>query len=165
MNDKVSKIGSALRTAALAVGLGIGLAGAASAADIVVTIDKVAALDKIDPAGQADFFARVTIAGETFKTERIRRADVIEPNWVFRKKVPAGTHTVKVEIFDKDVLSKDDLIDINRVDGKRDLDFRVNTRTCRVIDFSQGFRCRDRIRRAGTEKRKAEVTFRVDVRR
>jgi hypothetical protein len=72
---------------------------------------------------------------------------------------------VKVEIFDKDVLSKDDLIDINRVDGKRDLDFRINTRTCRVLDFSQGLRCRERIRRSGTEKRKAEITFRVDVRR
>ena len=58
-----------------------------------------------------------------------------------------------------------DLIDINRVANKRDLDFRVNTRTCSISGFAQGYSCRRTITRAGDEKKQAEISFKVDVRR
>ena len=144
-------------------------AQAAKADEIIVTIESIQSLDRIDPGGgQADFFAQVTIDGQVFRTPVVRKADVVRPNWVISKRVRPGTHRVKVEILDKDVLSKDDAIDINRLDGKRDLDFRVRTRPCVVLDFAEPYRCSGRgvtITRAGREKKSAEVRFNVNTRR
>ncbi len=164
---------TALRAGAVAGAVGAilmaGSAQSAKADEIIITIDSIQALDKIDPgAGQADFFARVTIAGEVFRTPVIRKADDVRPNWVISKRVRPGTYKVKVEILDKDVLSKDDAIDINRIDGKRELDFRVRTRPCVVLDFAEPYRCSGRgvtITRAGREKKSAEVRFNVNTRR
>lgn len=146
-----------------------GSAQAAKADEIIVTIESIQSLDRIDPGGgQADFFAQVTIDGQVFRTPVVRKADVVRPNWVISKRVRPGTHRVKVEILDKDVLSKDDAIDINRLDGKRDLDFRVRTRPCVVLDFAEPYRCSGRgvtITRAGREKKSAEVRFNVNSRR
>ena len=148
------------------------IAGATQSAiadEVIITIESIKAIDRIDPGGgQADFFARVTINAEVFRTPAIRKADVVRPNWVISKRVRPGTHTVKLEILDRDVLSKDDAIDINRIDGKRDLDFRVRTRNCVVLDFAEPYRCSGRgvsITRAGPEKKSAEVRFNVNTRR
>lgn len=147
-----------------------GAAAAPAAADqIIITVESLQALDRIDPGGgQADFYAQVTIDGTVYRSPRIRRADVVRPNWTFSKRVRPGTYQVKLEIFDKDVFSKDDQIDINRLDGKRDLDFRVRTRPCSVLDFAEPYVCRGRsvtITRAGRERKSAEIRFTVDARR
>lgn len=138
---------------------------AASADEITVTILRVSALDRDDALSRPDFLARVTIAGEAFVTKPILNQTDIQPtDWVFRKTVSAGSHEVKVEILDKDI-TKNDFVDINRIDNKRDLDFTVNTRRCTVTGFSPSYRCGNRIVRAGGERKKAEITFRVDARR
>jgi hypothetical protein len=150
-------LGAVLATAAPAV-----------AQDLIITIERVRALDKIDPVGQADFYAQVTIDGKPTKTQRIRKADDIRPNWVIRAPITKPVTDVKVEILDKDIFTKDDLIDINRLDGKRDLDFSVRTGPCRVIGFAQTYDCSGRgvtIVRSGAEKKAAEITFKVDVSR
>ena len=79
------------------------------------------------------------------------------------KRVEAGRHNVKLEILDKD-LTKSELIGINWVDGKRDLDFVVNTRMCRIEGFASTYKCNATISRAGNERKKAEVSFVVGVR-
>lgn len=164
--------GSALRAKSI-VGAALmsvlcGAAAPAIADEIIITVESLQALDRIDPGGgQADFFAQVTIDGSLYRSPRIRRADVVRPNWVFSKRVRPGTYDVKLEIFDKDVFSKDDMIDINRIDGKRDLDFRVRTRPCAVLDFAEPYACRGRgvtITRAGREPKSAEIRFTVDTR-
>ena len=146
-----------------------GAAAPAVADEIIVTVESLQALDRIDVGGgQADFFAQVTIDGTVFRSPRIRRADVVRPNWTFSKRVRSGTYDVKLEIFDKDIFSKDDQIDINRLDGKRDLDFRVRTQPCAVLDFAEPYACRGRavtITRAGREQKSAEIRFTVDTRR
>lgn len=174
MSPKVAIFRSAMRRAGsaalIAAGLSAGVACAPSAmADqVTVVIERVTALDRIDPLGQADFLARVTIAGETFTTKRERRHDDLVPtNWSFTKTVAPGRHDVKIEIFDKDVLSRDDQVDINRVDPKRDLDFSVNTRSrpCRLPDFAGSPRCGSTIVREGGERKRARLSFRVEVTR
>jgi len=146
-----------------------GAAVPAAADEITITIESLQALDRIDVGGgRADFFAQVTIDGTVYRSPRIRKADVVRPNWTFSKHVRPGTYDVKLEIFDKDVFSKDDQIDINRLDAKRDLDFRVRTRSCMVLDFAEPYSCRGRgatITRAGREKKSAEIRFTVDTRR
>jgi hypothetical protein len=126
----------------------------------------VKALDKFDgPVGsKADFMARVTISGTVFSTKPVREQDEIKPNWVITKPVGHGRHDVKLEILDSDVTNPPDPIDVNRVDKKRDLDFTVDTRACRIEGFATTYRCRATITRAGAERKKAEVSFTVNVR-
>lgn len=151
---------------ALATSLLAGGAMSAQAADVIITVERVEALDQVDPAGRADLYARVTIDGEVFKAGPVRGAgNVVTPNWVFTKRTDKRSVDVKLEIVDRDTFGPDDIIDINRVDGKRDLDFRVRTRPCDVIGFSGGAGCRESITREGRERKKARVTFRVDSRR
>lgn len=154
----------ALVVAAAAVALPT-VASAQATQEITVTISKITALDRIDwgLAGDADFFAKVTIAGETFTTQRVRGKNAVTPNWKITKAVAPGTHDVKVEIFDRDPLKPDDKVDINRLPNKRDLDFTVDTKTCRIGGFANPFRCKQSITRPGDEKKKAAITFRVDV--
>jgi hypothetical protein len=138
---------------------------AADAQEIQVRIDRVRALDKIDlpTAGQADFYAQITVDGKTVKTKHIRRADDIQPNWVLTVPVGRGVYPVKLEIYDNNVTRKDTLVDINRLPSKRDLDFEVDTRSCVVKGFVQDYKCRWIIKRAGDEQRRAEIEFSVDV--
>lgn len=132
--------------------------------EVQVTIHRLVALDKADAFSSEDFYARVTIGGQVFKSERIRQSDAVIPNWRFAAVVPSGRTDVKIEVFDKD-LQVDDQIDINRVDPKRDLDFVINTRSCRLEGFSEAYRCGEDVRRAGGERKKAEMVFMVQVNR
>jgi hypothetical protein len=132
--------------------------------EITVTIAQVRALDKADAFLSDDLYGRVTIAGETFKTPRIAQSNDIIPNWKISKVVQRGVHDVKVEIFDKDVFSPDDKIDINRLPNKRDLDFTIDTRRCRIDGFANRYTCNQQIRRSGDERKKAEIVFYVTVR-
>ena len=141
------------------------LPATAQADEITVRIKRVKAIDPGDALSRPDYLARVTIAGETFVTKPIlNQTDISPPDWVFRKSVSPGWHDVKVEILDKD-LTKNDFVDINRVDGKRDLDFKVNTRRCDISGFSGSVDCGSDIVRAGAERKSAEVTFTVRSRR
>ena len=147
------------------------IAGAAPAAadEVIVRVEHLRALDKIDlpTAGQADFYAQVTINGRTVKSKFIRRADEIRPDWVMVVPVRHrhGPARVKLEILDHNVLTKPTLVDVNRLPDKRDLDFEVDTRRCTVTGFAQTYKCGDPIKRAGDERRRAQITFTVDVRR
>ena len=157
--SSVRSIGAVL----LAIGGTALLPATAQAAEIIITVTEVRAVDAADVFSRPDFFARVTIAGETFQTKVARNQSNATPNWVVRKTVARGTHDVKMAMFDKD-LTKNEAIDINTVANKRDLDFKVNTRNCRVLGLtgvSQG--CRVSITRAGKEKKAAQVTFNVEI--
>lgn len=131
---------------------------------ITVTVDHVRAIDSIDAFSKADFFARLTINGVAVETQPIKQQADIAPNWKLSHKVPNGRHDVTLEIFDKD-LTKIEAIDINRVDNKRKLDFTVDTRSCSVSGLTGISRCGQKITRAGGERKKAEVTFSVNVSR
>lgn len=130
---------------------------------ITVTINRVSAVDKADIFGKADFYAKVTIAGESQTTPVARQQNLIRPNWAISKTVPRGKHTIKIQMFDKDPGKPDDPIDINRVDNKRDLDFEINTANCRVTGFADSYSCGDTIVRTGNERKKAEIRFTVKV--
>ena len=132
--------------------------------EITVTVHRVKALDAADALSKADFYARVTIDGDAQVTPRVRQEDENRPDWKISKRVGSGRHKVKLELFDKDV-SIDDPIDINKVDNKRDLDFTVDTGGCHIEGFSNSYRCGSRITRAGTERKRAEITFSVNVKR
>jgi hypothetical protein len=132
--------------------------------NITVNISLVRALDRIDALSAPDLFARVTIAGEAFDTGVVRNRTASNPNWVVKKQVDSGVHEIKIEILDKDV-TKNEPVDINRVDNKRDLDFTIDTKACKISGFSDAYRCGSEITREGQELKKAEITFSVNVTR
>ena len=88
----------------------------------------------------------------------------IAPNWKITHMVPPGKHKLKLEIFDKDV-SADDPIDVNPLDKNRVLEATIDTRKCRVSGYGKSYRCGGIVTVTGHEKKAAEVTFIVDVKR
>ncbi|AHB50265.1 hypothetical protein W911_12635 [Hyphomicrobium nitrativorans NL23] len=132
--------------------------------EITVTVTRFKALDRADELSAGDFFARVTIDGASQQTAVISDKAEVKPDWKLSKEVKPGVHKVKLELIDKDV-SVDDPIDINRLPNKRDLDFTVDTRSCKLDGFAQSYKCGATITRAGTERKKAEISFKVDVKK
>ena len=61
--------------------------------------------------------------------------------------------------------AKAESVDINRLDGKRDLDFTIDTRSCRIEGFVTTYRCGQTIVRTGKERKASEVTFTVQVKK
>jgi C2 domain len=135
----------------------------ADAADKTLTlkVTKIRLLDRVDELSKGDLFARVTIDGEIQSSPVVKGSNELKPDWKISMKVKGGEHKVKLELVDKDV-TQDDSIDINRVDSKRDLDFVV-TPGCRIEGFSSTYKCGSSITRAGAEKKKADITFSVNV--
>ena len=132
--------------------------------EVIIKITRVRALDQADAFSKGDFYAKATIGGETVTSPAVKQETSITPDWVLSKKAKAGVVKVNLAVFDKDV-SVDDPIDINRVDNKRDIDFTVNTKTCKIEGFSSSYKCGAKIVRAGKEKKDAEVTFIVTVKK
>jgi hypothetical protein len=166
---------AAFRSVSMAV-TGLAVIGAAStwapseaaaqkSHEITVTVTRFKALDRADELSQGDYFARATINGKAKTTDVISDKKEVSPkNWVLSTSVPPGVHKVKLELIDKD-LSVDDPIDINRVANKRDLDFTVDTNSCRIEGFSQEYKCGATITRGGTENKKADISFKVTVKK
>lgn len=164
-------VASSITAVAIAASVGaIAATGAAAQQNrnnnrtITVTVAHVKALDVADAFSKGDFFARVTVNGKSVETQPIKQQGDIRPDWKLTQTVPNGRHNVTLEIFDKD-LTKNELIDINRVDNKRQLDFTVDTRSCRISGLTAISRCGQKVVRAGTERKRAEVEFSVAVSR
>lgn len=132
--------------------------------EITVTITRFQALDKADELSSGDFFARIRAGGAAAFSPVLTGQNEFTPNWKLTLPVPAGKQSVNLALIDKDV-SVDDPIDINRLPNKRDLDFTVDTRTGRIEGFAESYKVGQTITRAGTENKKASISFKVDVRK
>jgi hypothetical protein len=143
----------------------VALSGApsgAEAAEITITVTKFHALDRADELSSGDFFGRMTIDGKAAFSPVLTGETVFTPDWKLTLPAKSGVNKVNLSLIDKD-LSVDDPIDINKVEKKRDLDFTVNTRTGKIEGFSKAYKVGDTITRAGTETKKAEISFIVTV--
>ncbi len=136
----------------------------AAAEEIVITITKLQPLDKADELSSGDFFARMRVDGKAAFSPVLSGDGEMSPNWRLTLPVKRGVIAVNLAVIDKDV-SVDDPIDINRVANKRDLDFTVNTRTGKIEGFSESYKTGQTITRAGTENKKARVSFTVEVKK
>ncbi len=135
---------------------------------VTVIVHAIKLIDRVDAFSQADLFVRATIAGETKATAPMKQTgrpgETIRTELTLSHAVKPGTHAVRLELLDKDLRS-DDLIDINRIADRRVLEFTVDTRSCRIGGFASTYRCKQRITRAGSEKKAAQITFSVEVRK
>jgi len=133
---------------------------------IVVSVSHIKALDKFDELSLGDIFIKATIAGKTQYTPTIKQKAavgvVLNPNWLMTESVEPGIYPVRIELIDKDV-TKDDVIDINRLPNRRMLEFTVDTRRCHIDGFVTRYNCGSAISRSGKEPKAAEISFTVDV--
>ena len=119
-------------------------AHAAGTRPLSVTITHVECIDDCAATGleaalegHADFFARVTINGETKPdTPRHDNSGSIDPYWVIPTQVPDTVQNVPVsiQIWDYDGSSGEDNGDVSPRDNDSNLDFRVNYATGKWID-------------------------------
>ncbi len=91
--------------------------------------DDVALLEQVidSPGGRADFYAKVTIAGQTFVEAMQGDRSSINPHWTTITFVPAATREVSIRyaLWDEDggTRGDDDHCDINPAKHNRDLEF------------------------------------------
>lgn len=80
---------------------------------------------KIDPLGKADFFAKITVAGQTFTEAMQLDRSNVTPAWTTIKFVPNSSAQVPIryQLWDEDGVGRgdDDHVDINPRPGVRDL--------------------------------------------
>lgn len=143
-------------------------AQAAAPLTVTVTIDRVRMIDEIEEcflAGDADFYAVITIDGRRHRTGTIGGQDDIRPGWRHQVAVdPALTIApISLEVFDEDggACDADDHADISG-DGDRNLDLSVNLRSCAISGDRAGG-CWRPLSAAGTQDDNAAIDYRVDV--
>lgn len=162
-----SSISSLLAAGAAICTFAGGLAFATTSAvadEITITVTRFQALDKADELSNGDFFARMKVDGKAAFSPVLSGQEEFAPDWKLTLPIAAGKRDVNLALIDKDV-TVDDPIDINRLGSKRDLDFTVDTRTCRIDGFAETFKCGQTITRAGGENKKASISFIVDVKK
>jgi hypothetical protein len=162
-------VGFVIGAAVFAAGATVGMAPAmAQGSQITLIVHEIKLIDRADAFSQADLFVRATIAGQTKVSPPMKQTgrpgESIRNEITLSQAVKPGRHAVRLELLDKD-LRADDFIDINRIANRRFLDFTVDTRNCRIAGFAQAYRCKQRITRAGAERKAAEITFSVEVRK
>ncbi|MCM1984493.1 hypothetical protein [Lyngbya confervoides] len=124
---------------------------------------------RIDPGGAADFFARITIQGQTFVEAMQLDRRQINPDWIALKMIDSTQTQVPIryELWDEDggLRSDDDPIDINPQAGYG-LDLVLNPKTRSLSGDIQGVH--DSIPSAvttrGNERDRASLKFFVTTR-
>ena len=132
--------------------------------EVTVTVIRFKALDKADELSAGDFFVRMSAGGKAAFSPVLSGQNEFKPNWKLTLPIAAGKQSIKLALIDKDV-TVDDPVDINRMANKRDLDFTVDTKTGRIDGFAQPYKVGQTITRAGTETKKADISFKVDVKK
>ncbi len=122
-------------------------AGGQTGRTVTVTIVRVAQkdnLDKMDQLGsdKADFYSLVQIGqGPLIKSKNMSDDDG-RPNWKFTGSSNGRYVGIRIKLNDDDggVEEQDDFVDINPKNGKKDLNFTLDTRTGRISGDVQGRR-------------------------
>jgi hypothetical protein len=113
---------------------------------VYLTIQRVEQIDNPDGfgGGDADYYSKVRMDGLWFsKSKRQDNRKVVSPNWFFGFAFSsAGNRTIpiRLELWDHDSTSADDLCDINPRKGKKGLDLLYNTATGAVTGDVTGSR-------------------------
>ncbi len=140
---------------------------AAQPAVVRVTVTQVTALDCLDPAGLscagADFYAKLSVDGETVQTPHIDDATSISPNWTLERSVARNPVPVQIEIWESDSWFRDgdDPVDLKSAPG-RSLNLSVDTQAGRISGNLTG-KTNTLLTSAGTQSGRARITFRIDV--
>ncbi len=137
---------------------------------VYLTIQRVSQINNPDGlfAGQADYYARVCMDGLWFaKSRHQENRRTITPNWLFGFAFSNNRDRsirIRIELWDHDSTSADDLCDINPRRRKRHLDLTYNTATGRIGGDVSGTRNSNITVRGSGDSNRAELRFRITSR-
>lgn len=138
---------------------------------VYLTVQSVRQVDDPDPSvfqGTGDYYARVRIGGAGFsKSKHQDNRTNPSPNWLFGlafssdddRRIP-----IRLEIWDHDALSGDDLCDLNPAGGKKRLDFVYDTATGQITGDVTGTRDTPINAQGSGDSDRVEATFVVTSR-
>jgi hypothetical protein len=100
---------------------------------------------EIDPLGKPDFYSVITIGGQPYTDRVLQNMEELDNPWTSIHLIDesVGEVPINIAVFDEDNTDaggsiKDDLVDINPVPGKFDLDFRLRLRDISVFGDING---------------------------
>lgn len=134
---------------------------------VYLTILRVEQIDRPEGwgGGQADYYAKVRMDGLWFAKSKHRHdRRVVTPNWIFGFAFSNTAHRtipIRIELWDHDTTSGDDLCDINPRRGRKVLNLTYNTSTGRIGGDLTGTRNTIITARGGGDSDRAEIRFRI----
>lgn len=143
------------------------LAGLSLAQSVTVTIHRVKQIDDLDhptlgvTKDRADFRAQIWIDGKMW-TSPVLSKDDGKPNWKFS--VPASRKsTIRIKLIEDDggLERKDDYVDINPKNDKKDLVLWYNKSTKRFVGDVNGRMGRVMHTKGGGDSSKGEIWFTI----
>ncbi|HEY0865920.1 MAG TPA: hypothetical protein VGE01_01000 [Fimbriimonas sp.] len=113
---------------------------------VTLKIHRVAQHDNLDQGDllapdRADFFARVWVNGQQYKTRNFSWDDG-NPKWIIRAPISGNTAVVRLQLMDDDggLEERDDHVDINKYPQEKDLVFTYNAATGKITGDLMGTR-------------------------
>jgi hypothetical protein len=136
-------------------------------ANIKLTITRVQAIDSVDTWGSADFYPKVSIAGQQFSKNYLEDKDDISPNWEFLVAVNTTPDDIpiKLEIWDSDggLRGDDDHCDINGSGGKSDLNLNLRLSTKAISGDLAGSTGAVLSSAGGGDSDRAKIWFKIEI--
>jgi len=137
---------------------------------VYLTIRRVEQIDRPEGfgGGDADYYAKVRMDGVWFAKSRHQHdRKVVTPNWLFGFAFSNNAHRVipiRIELWDHDTTSGDDLCDISPRRGRKVLALNYNTSTGQITGDVTGTRDTIITARGGGDSDRAEIRFRITSR-
>lgn len=132
-----------------------------------VTIYRVAEVDNLDHDlpwrdDRADFYAQIWIDGHYHKTRVMAKNDG-KPYWTFTAPVNSSTANIRIKLLDDDggLERKDDYVDINPMNNKKDLDLKVNINNGRILGDAAGQKGQTLFCAGGGDSSKGQIWFAI----
>ncbi|HWP30497.1 MAG TPA: hypothetical protein VNK96_02045 [Fimbriimonadales bacterium] len=167
MEDKIGVIKKVMKNLCIIILLLLGLAGVYAQKTVTVTIYRVMQVDNLDvpdiDPDRADFYAQIWIAGKMYQT-RVFSTDDGRPYWRFSMPVTSRVVRIRIKLLDDDgsLERKDDYVDINPRDNKKDLNFTFDTQTGRIRGDVTGRRGRMIFSEGKHDSDKGRIWFKVE---
>lgn len=131
---------------------------------VTVSVSRVMQIDNLDGdfvrADRADFYAQIWIGGKLHRTKTFISDDG-NPAWRYGRRVSGDKIHMRLKLIDDDggLEDRDDYVDINPRDGKKDLNFTLEVSTGRITGDVTGRRGQTIHSTGGKDGDKAEIWF------
>ncbi len=132
---------------------------------VTVTIARVSQIDNLDGdfirADRADFYSQITINGSTWESSKFISDDGRPAGWKHSRKVKGNKVYIRIKLIDDDggLEDRDDFVDINPRNGKKDLNLVLDRKTGRISGDAKGRRGQTIHIRGANDGDKGEIWF------
>lgn len=144
------------------------LAGGTRAKPVTVKIYRLAQIDNLDEfdalgSDKADFYALVKIGNTDLRRSGNMSSDDGKPGWKFYGEGNGRYIPIRIKINDDDggIEEKDDYVDVNPRDGKKDLHLMLDTKTGRITGDVTGRRGQTLFVQGGRDGDKGKIWFAI----